>query len=71
MGLQTMWHSVWLSKRGLLAPPRWEQSSRGGGEMGGNGRGNPLPKGQGVVGAGRERPLPLPLQDERPPVLAF
>ena len=40
--------------------------------MGGDGRGNPLPKGQGgvdggVVGSGRERPLPLPLQDERPP----
>ena len=49
-----------------------EQSSRGGDEVGGDGRGNPLPKGQGwvyggVVGVGRERPLPLPLHDERPP----
>ena len=49
-----------------------EQSSRSGGEVGREGRGNPLPKGQGevdggVVGIGRERPLPLPLHDERPP----
>ena len=49
-----------------------EQSSRGGGESCGDERGNPLPKGQGrvdggVVGVGRERPLPLPLHDERPP----
>ena len=48
-----------------------EQSSRGGGELGGDGRGNPLPKGQGevdggVVGVGRERPLPHSLHDERP-----
>ena len=38
----------------------------GGGESGEDGRGNPLPIGQGgvdggVVGIGRERPLPLPL----------
>ena len=49
-----------------------ELSSRGGGESGGDGRENLLPKGQGgvnggVVGVGRERPLPLPLHDERPP----
>ena len=49
-----------------------EQSSRGQGESGGDGRGNPLPKGQGgvdggVVGVGRERPLPLPLHNGRPP----
>ena len=51
-----------------------EQSSRGGGEVGGDGRGNPVPKGGGgvdggVVGVGRERPLPLPLHDERAPSL--
>ena len=49
-----------------------EQSSRGWGEVGGDGRGNPLPKGQGdvdggVVGIGRERPLALHLHYEKPP----
>ena len=48
-----------------------EQFSRGGGESGGDGRGNPLPKGWdgvdgGVVGVGSDRPLLLPLHDERP-----
>ena len=48
-----------------------EQFSREGGEVGREGRGNPLPKGQdgvdgSVVGVGRERPLPLPLHDETP-----
>ena len=51
-----------------------KQSSRVGGEVGGDERGNPLPKGQGgvdggVVGVVRERPLPFPLHDERPPSL--
>ena len=49
-----------------------EQSSREGGESGGDEEGNPLPTGPGgaiggVVGIGRERPLPLPLLDERTP----
>ena len=68
---------VWGSLRGasqnLIGG---EQSSREGGELGGDGRENPLPKGQGgvdggVVGVGRERPLPLPLQDERLPSLGI
>ena len=55
------WGMVW----GCLRGASWciiggEQSSRGGGEVGGDEEGNPLPKGQGgVVGVWRERPLPL------------
>ena len=37
-GLQTMGHSMWLSKRGLLVPPRWGKTFKGGGEAGGDGR---------------------------------
>ena len=68
---------VWGCLRGV----NWhliggEQSSRGWGKVGGDGRGNPLPKGQGgvdggVVGVGRERPLPLPLHNITPPSLGI
>ena len=72
MGLKAVGHGTGLPKRGLPVPHRWETIFKGRGESGGDGRGNPLPKGQGgvhggVVGVGRERPLPLPLHDERPP----
>ena len=68
-----MGHGMGLPKRGLSVPHRWGTIFKGY-EVGGDGRGNPLPKGQGgvdggVVGAGRERPLPLPLYDKRPPSL--
>ena len=52
------WGMVWGCLRGasqcLIGG---EQASRGGGKVGGNEEGNPLPKGQGgVVGVWRERP---------------
>ena len=60
----------WGSKQqgmvwGCLRGASWcliggEQASRGGGKVGGDEEGNPLPKDQGgVVGVWRERPLPL------------
>ena len=55
-----MGHGMGLPKRGLLAPHRWGTIFKGRGEVGGDEKGNPLPKGWGgVVGVWRERPLPL------------
>ena len=56
-----MGHGMGLPKRSLSVHLiGGEQSSRGGGKVGGDEEGNPLPKGQGgVVGVWKERPLPL------------